>query len=49
MRMKIIKVYILIDEEASPKCIGTMKREDGESLADLRMRLEENKVLKFEF
>ena len=42
--MKKIKVYILIGEGASPKCIGTMKGEDGESLAYLRMHLEENKV-----
>ena len=47
-RLKI-KVYTLIDEGASPKCIGIMKREDGESLADLIVRLEEKKVLKFDF
>ena len=47
--MKKIKVYTLIDEGASPKCIGTMKGEDGESLADLRVRLEEMKVLEFKF
>ena len=49
MGMKKIKVYILIDEGTSPKCTRTMKGEDGESLADLRVRLEENDVLKFEF
>ena len=35
-------VYTLIDEGKSPKCIGPMKGEDGESLADLRMCLEKN-------
>lgn len=49
MGMKKIKVYTLTDEGASPKCIGTMKAEDDESLADLRVRLEEKEVLKFEF
>ena len=49
MRMKKIKVYTLTDEGTSPKCIGTMKGEDEESLANLKMRLEEKKVLKFEF
>jgi hypothetical protein len=49
MGMKKIKVYTLTDEGSSPKCIGTMKGEDGESLADLRVRLEEKKVLKFDF
>ena len=44
-----IKVYTLSDEWVSPKRIGTMKGEDGESLANLRVRLEESKVLKFEF
>ena len=42
------KVYTFINERLFPKCIGTMKGEDGESLADLRMRLEKMKVLKFE-
>jgi hypothetical protein len=49
MGMKIIKVYTFNDEGASPKCIGTMKGEDGEYLADLRVHLEEKKVLNFEF
>ena len=49
MGMKKIKVYTRINEGASPKCIRTMKGEDVESLADLRVRLEEKKVLKFEF
>ena len=44
MGMKKIKVYTLTDEGASPKCIRTMKREDGESLPDLRVRLEEKKA-----
>ena len=39
MRMKKIKVYTLIDEGASPKCIRTMKREDKGSLIDQRVRL----------
>ena len=42
--IKKIKVYLLADGGASPKCIGTMKGEDGESLGDLRVRLEENKI-----
>ena len=42
--MKKIKVYTLTNETTSPMCIGTMKGEDGESLVDLRMRLEEMKV-----
>ena len=46
IEMKKIKVYTLTDEGASPKCIGTMKGEDGESLVVLRARLEEMKVLK---
>ena len=45
MGMKKIKVYILIDGGASIECIGAMKGEDGESLADLR-RIE---GFKFEF
>ena len=49
MRLKKIKVSILTDEGASPKCIVTMKGEDGESLADLRVRLKEKKILKFKF
>ena len=49
MGMKKIKVYTLIDKGASPKWIGTMKGEDGESLVDLRVRLEEKKVLKLKF
>ena len=47
--MKKIKVYTLTDEGTAPKCIGTMKGEAGESLADLRLRLEEKKVLNFIF
>jgi hypothetical protein len=43
MATKKIEVYILIDEGTSPKCIGTMKGEDGKSLANLRMRSEEGK------
>lgn len=49
MGVKKIKVYTVADEVALPKCIGTMKAEEGESLADLRVRLEEKKVLKFEY
>ena len=41
MEMKKIKVYTLIDDEVSPKYIGTMNGEDGESLAELEVRLEE--------
>ena len=41
--MKKIKVYTLTDEGASSKCIGTMKGEDGESLADLRVHLRKKK------
>jgi hypothetical protein len=47
MGMRKIKVYTLIDEGACLKCIGTMKGEDGESLAKLRVHLEnknKNKV-----
>ena len=36
-------------EEATPKCIGTMKSESGESLVDLRMRFEEKHILNFPF
>jgi hypothetical protein len=43
MGMKKIKVYTLTDEGASPKCMRTTKGEDRESLADLRVRLEEKK------
>jgi hypothetical protein len=39
MGMKKIKVYTLIDEGTPPKCIGILKREDKESLVDLRVRL----------
>ena len=39
MGMKKIKVYTLIDEGVSPKCIGTMNGKDGESLVDLRVCL----------
>ena len=46
MWMKKIGVYILIDEGTSPKCIGTMKGEDGESSVDPRLRLEEEEKLK---
>ena len=46
MGMKEIKVYTLIDEGTSPKCIGTMRGEDGKSLANLRLRLEEEKKFK---
>ena len=49
MGMKKIKIYTLINEGASPKCIETMKGEDGESLADLRVRLEEKEKEKIEF
>ena len=43
-------MYTLTNKkENPPKCIETMKGEDGESFVDLTMRLEENKVLKFEF
>lgn len=44
MRMKKVKVYTLTYEGASPKCIGTMKDEDWESLAGLRVRLDEKEV-----
>ena len=44
MRMKKIKVNTLTNEGGSPKCNGTMKGEDGESLADLRVRLEKKKI-----
>ena len=37
------------DEGAYPKCIETIKKEDGESLADLKACLEGKKALKFEF
>ena len=47
MRMKKVKVYTHTDEGAAPKCIERMKGEDGESLAYLRIRLTEKKVLKF--
>ena len=49
MRMKKIKVYTLINERESSKCIGIVKGEDRESLAELRMCLEDQKILKFEF
>lgn len=49
MTAKKIKLFILSGEEGAPKCIGTMKAEDGELLADLRVRLEEKKVLKFDY
>ena len=49
MGMKKIKVYSLSDEGAPPKCIGTIKGEDGESLANIKVHLEEFKVLKFGF
>ena len=49
MGVKKIKVYIVTDKAALPKCIGTMKAEEGESLAHLRVRQEEKKVLKFEY
>ena len=41
-RMKKILVHTHSDEGASLKCIGTIKGEDGETLADLRVRLQEN-------
>ena len=44
--MKKIGVYILIDEGTSPKCIGTMKGEDGESSVDPRLHLEEEEKFK---
>lgn len=47
--MKKIKLYTLTDEGASPKCIGTMKGEDGDFLANLGVRLEEKKFVNFEF
>lgn len=47
--MKKIKVYTVTHEGAPPKCIGTMKADVGESLADLRVRLEDKKVLNFPF
>jgi len=47
--MMKIKVYTLAHEDASSKCIGTMKGEAGESLVDLRICLEEKCVLNFEF
>ena len=49
MGMKKIKIYTRINEGASPKCIETMKGEDGESLVDLRVRLEEKEKEKIEF
>ena len=49
MGVKKVKVYMVTHEGASSKCIGTMKDEEGESLADLRVWLEEKKVLLFEF
>ena len=49
MGMKKMKVYTLTDEVAPPKCIETMNGKDGESLADLRVRLEECKFWKFIF
>lgn len=44
-----IKLYTLTDEDATPKCIGTMKAAMEESLADLRKQFEEKKVLNFTF
>lgn len=44
-----MKVYTVTHEGASSKCIGTMKDEEGEFLADLRVWVEEKKVLPFEF
>lgn len=44
-----IRVFTLTNEEATPKCIGTMKAEVGESLADRRLRFEEKQVLNFRF
>lgn len=41
MRIKKIKVCTLTNKGASPKYIGTMKREDGESFANLRVHPEE--------
>ena len=49
MGMKKIKVYTLTDEGSFPKCIGTMKGEDEESLADLRVCLEEKEILNLNF
>ena len=49
MGVKKVKVYTVIHEGASSKCIGTMKGEEGESLVDIRIQLEEKKVLPFEF
>ena len=49
MGIKEIKVYTLTNEGTSLKCIGTMKGEDGESLVDLSVRLEDKSVSKFEF
>ena len=36
MEIEKIEVYTNIDEGASPKYIGTMKKEDGESKADIK-------------
>lgn len=44
-----VKVYTLAHEGAPPKCIGTMKGEFGESLADLKLHLKDKKVLNFWF
>ena len=44
-----IKVYTLTHEDLTPKCIGTIKGEAGESLADLRLHFEEKQVLHFPF
>lgn len=47
--MKKIKVFTLTHESAPPKCIGTMKSDNGETLAALRVRLEEKKVFNFPY
>ena len=44
-----IKVYTLAYEDLSPKCIGTVKGETGEFLANLRLRFEQKQVLNFQF
>ena len=44
-----IKVYTLAHEDSPPKCIGTVKGEAGESLANLKLRFEQKKVLNFQF
>ena len=36
-------------ESSPPKYIGTMKSDDGETLAELRVQLEEKKILNFPF